>query len=95
MYMGYIGSHIWKLRQKIGHDLLLCPGSSVVVQRQDGAILLMQRPNKKWALIGGLPEEGQGFVATALRELKEESGIIANADDSLLSEAFQIQNNTN
>jgi 8-oxo-dGTP pyrophosphatase MutT (NUDIX family) len=79
--MGFVGSYAWKIRQKIGHDLLLIPGSSVIVEREDGAVLMMQRQDTgKWCFIGGCAEEGLSHITTALAELQEEAGIIATED---------------
>src|SRR3954469_7947181 len=34
------GSSLWKVRQKVGTDLVLWPGATVLVQREDGRVLL-------------------------------------------------------
>lgn len=76
-------SYISQIRQKIGHDLLIYMGAGVIVT-QDGKILLQQRKdNGAWALHAGGIEPGEELEATARRELKEETGLIAGKLDLL------------
>jgi 8-oxo-dGTP pyrophosphatase MutT (NUDIX family) len=80
--MPFTGSYVWKVRQKYGHNLLLLPAASVVVERDDGAILLMKRADiGTWAIMGGYAEEGAGFRQTAITELEEEAAIKADEAD--------------
>lgn len=80
--MPYIGSYVWKVREKFGNGLLLLPAASVVVEREDGAILMMKRvDNGLYSLIGGYAEEGAGFKNTAIIELQEEAALLANEAD--------------
>lgn len=80
--MPFKGSHAWKVRQKYGHGLLLLPVASVIVEREDRAILLMKRKSSGlWGTIGGYAEEGDSFRSTAITELREEAAIQANEAD--------------
>ncbi|MGZ8652041.1 MAG: NUDIX domain-containing protein [Actinomycetota bacterium] len=80
--MSFEGSSLWRVRQKVGHDLLLWPGATVLVEDAEGRILLgLRRDNGEWAMPGGGAEEGGSFAATALDELREEAGLDADADD--------------
>lgn len=73
---------MWRVRQKVGTDLLLWPGATVLVEREDGWILLGRRNDGRgWAMPGGGSEEGSSFVTTALQELREEVDLEADADD--------------
>ncbi|MFT3866685.1 MAG: NUDIX domain-containing protein [Solirubrobacterales bacterium] len=80
--MPFEGSYLWRLRQKIGHDLVLMPGAAVAAQREDGQVLLIRRgDNGVWALPGGGAEVGGSFARTAVDELREETGLrVAEAD---------------
>jgi 8-oxo-dGTP pyrophosphatase MutT (NUDIX family) len=76
------GSYLWRLRQKVGTDLVLIPGAMVFLVRDDGAVLFTRRvDNGQWCLPAGGAEEGSSFAATALAELREETGVeVGRAD---------------
>src|ERR1700741_3237178 len=75
--MSFEGSYLWKLRQEVGHDLVLIPGAAVAAQREDGRVLFIRRgDNGVWALPGGAAEEGGSFARTAVDELREETGLL-------------------
>lgn len=71
--MGYIED----IRKKLGHDRLILPGSAVIITDADGRILLQQRdyPKGKWCFPGGLMELGESTRDTAIREVREETGL--------------------
>lgn len=54
----------------------LVPAVTVVVARDDGAILLIRRTdNANWALPGGAIEMRESVAAAAVRETEEETGV--------------------
>jgi ADP-ribose pyrophosphatase YjhB (NUDIX family) len=76
------GSYVSRLRQVLGTDTLMLPGAAIVVLDPGGRILLMRRSDTgRWGLPGGGAEPGSSFAQTALRELEEETGLHAGADD--------------
>lgn len=80
--MSFEGSYLWRIRQKVGHDLVLVPGAAIVAQREDGKVLFVRRgDNGVWALPGGAAEEGGSFARTAVDELREETGLVADPAD--------------
>lgn len=80
--MPYVDSYMYKLRQKVGHDLVLMPGASVAVQDHTGRILLtLRRDANVWCMPGGAAETGGSFARTALTELEEETGLRAQERD--------------
>lgn len=80
--MGFEGSTLWRVRRKVGTDLLLWPGATVCVLRDDGRVLLgLRGDNGTWAMPGGGSEEGSSFSGTAIAELREELGLEAEEDD--------------
>jgi 8-oxo-dGTP pyrophosphatase MutT (NUDIX family) len=90
--MPFDGSYLWRLRQKVGSDLVLIPGAMVFLVREDGDILFTRRAdNGQWCLPAGGAEEGSSFAATALTELHEETGVEVDPADleafACLSEA--------
>ena len=80
--MSFEGSYLWRLRRKVGHDLVLQPGAAVAAQREDGKVLFIRRgDNGVWSLPGGAAEEGGSFARTAVDELREETGLVVEEAD--------------
>jgi 8-oxo-dGTP pyrophosphatase MutT (NUDIX family) len=74
--MSYAGSYLWRLRQAVGHELVLMPGAMVALLRDDGQVLLTKRADDgSWCLPAGGAEVGGSFAQTAIDELAEETGI--------------------
>ncbi len=80
--MPYRDSYLWRLRQAVGHDLVLMPGAMVALQRDDQRVLLTKRTDDEtWCLPAGAAEPGGSFARTAIDELAEETGIeVSEAD---------------
>lgn len=72
--MGYIEN----LRQKIGHMPLILAGSAVIIRNEEGAVLFQKRryPVNCWGIPGGLMELRESPEETAIREVREETGLI-------------------
>ena len=90
--MPFEGSYLWRLRQKVGSELLLMPGAMLILARDDGAVLFTRRvDNGLWCLPAGGAEEGSSFADTAVTELREETGVVVDPVDlvafACLSEA--------
>jgi 8-oxo-dGTP pyrophosphatase MutT (NUDIX family) len=80
--MGFEGSTLWRIRREVGTDLVLWPGASVMVVRDDGRVLVAHRlDNGMWAIPGGGAEQGSSFADTAVTELREEVGLDADPGD--------------
>ncbi len=80
--MPYRDSYLWRLRQTVGHDLVLMPGAMVALQREDQRILLTKRTDDgTWCLPAGAAEPGGSFARTAIDELAEETGIKVSESD--------------
>ena len=61
---------------------MLMPGAMVVLQREDGRVLITRRAEGgDWCLPAGAAEVGGSFAATALAEVAEEVGIDVAAED--------------
>jgi len=69
--------HIRRLREKIGHDLLLMPSVAVLPRDGRGRILLVRLADTgRWATIGGAVEVDEDPRDAAVREAKEEAGVV-------------------
>jgi 8-oxo-dGTP pyrophosphatase MutT (NUDIX family) len=83
------GSYLWQVRQKVGHDLVLIPGAALAAQREDGLVLFARRgDNRTWCLPGGGAEVGGSFARTAIDELREETGLVADPADLIPAACF-------
>lgn len=71
-----VPEYVKQIRQKIGHDQLLLAGACVILENSDGKVLLQQRTSGRWGLPGGLLELGETLDETAIREVKEETGLV-------------------
>lgn len=70
--MNYIGD----LRKQLGHDLIMTVGCGVLVENQQGQVLLQKRSDTgEWCVPGGALEPGETYIEAAARELREEVGI--------------------
>lgn len=64
-----------KLRAHVGTDPLILPGANAIIIDDKNQVLLQQRLSGRWGLPGGLMELGESFEETAIREVKEETGL--------------------
>lgn len=74
--MPYVGSYVWNIRQKIGHDSLIIPAADAIAVDEDGKLLLVFNKDwNNWFFPGGYAEIGQSSAECAARELLEEGGL--------------------
>ena len=68
--------YIMEMRKLIGHTPLLTVGCGVLVENEDGALLLQKRTDDNtWGTPGGGMNLGETFMETAVREVSEETGL--------------------
>jgi 8-oxo-dGTP pyrophosphatase MutT (NUDIX family) len=71
-----ISPHLSRLREAVGHSLLLLPAVTIVVFDDQGRVLLVQHTEGgTWLLPGGSIEPGERPADTAVREIWEETGL--------------------
>lgn len=69
---------VLRLREKIGHDLLWLPGVTAVVLDDRNRVLLGRRAdNGHWTLITGILDPGEQPAVGVVREVLEETGVVA------------------
>lgn len=73
-----MSDYIMELRKIVGHRPLLQVGASVIVENEQGEVLLQKRTdNHCWGYAGGSVELDEVVEDAARRELFEETGLIA------------------
>jgi 8-oxo-dGTP diphosphatase len=71
--------YVARIRERIGHDLLLLPCAAAAVIR-DGRLLLARHVDGGlWSMVGGSVDPDESPADAALRELSEETGLIGEA----------------
>ena len=71
-----MSAYVRRLREKIGHDLLLVPSAHVALRDAAGRVLLVQHVEGRWQLPGGAIEPGEHPRDAAARECLEEAGVV-------------------
>jgi ADP-ribose pyrophosphatase YjhB (NUDIX family) len=71
-----IAPHLKRIRQLVGHELLVIPSAAVIPRDEDGRILLVRLIDTgQWATIGGAIEPDESPQQSAVREAQEEAGV--------------------
>ena len=69
-------NYIADLRKKVGKELVMTVGCGVLVENQEGKVLLQKRSDTgEWCVPGGALELGETYAEAATREVREEVGI--------------------
>lgn len=73
-----ISEYVAGLRKLVGTDLLMLPGVTGVVFNEAGEVLLGRRSDTgTWSLIAGAVDPGEQPADAVVREIEEETGVIA------------------
>ena len=68
--------YVLRLREKVGHDLLVVPSVAVLLYDEQQRVLLVRHDDRGlWVAPGGTVEPDEPPEATALREMRQETGI--------------------
>jgi 8-oxo-dGTP pyrophosphatase MutT (NUDIX family) len=89
-----ISPHIRRLREKVGHDLLVLPSVCVLPIDQSGRLLLVEEiETGQWQTIGGAIEPHESPRDAGIREAQEEAGVVVELGrliDALGGPGFEI-----
>lgn len=74
--------YIQELRKYVGHAPIMSTAGGIIIENENGEILLQKRKdNSMWGIIGGAMEIGESIQETVRREAFEEAGIrVSNMD---------------
>ncbi|MEO0327320.1 MAG: NUDIX domain-containing protein [Pseudomonadota bacterium] len=74
--MSFEDSYLGHLRKKVGNDLVIIPGTRIIIENYSGEILLEKRTDfGLWGLPGGTAEPGENAQTSIIREVLEETGL--------------------
>lgn len=84
-YGGYPVLFRMSLDERVCHIPFIQTGSAIIIENENGEILLQERTDRNmWGLPGGCQELGEKLEDTAIREAFEETGIKISTDDLTL-----------
>jgi 8-oxo-dGTP pyrophosphatase MutT (NUDIX family) len=76
-----ISDYLRRLRERIGHDLVLLPAVCVLIWDDDGRLLLMREAQTgRWQTVGGMVDPDESPWDAAVREAEEETGLIVRLE---------------
>jgi len=82
---------ILDLRAQVGQDALWLPGVTAVVLDDDDRVLLVRRAdNDLWTLVTGCLEPGEQPATGAIREVAEETAVLAVAERLVSASALPL-----
>jgi 8-oxo-dGTP pyrophosphatase MutT (NUDIX family) len=76
-----ISPYLRRLRERVGHELLVIPGVAVLLWDEDGRLLLTrEKQTGLWQTVGGSVEPDESPFDAARREAREEAGVAVALD---------------
>ncbi len=86
-----MSNYVDKIREVVGRQPMLFPGSRVIILNADSEVLLHhRRKDDVWRLPGGIMELGETLEETAYREVHEDVGLMC--ENIKLLEVFSGKN---
>jgi len=83
----FVSGYIMELRKHVGKRPIIQSGACVIVLDDMNRVMMLKRKdNGKWGLCGGSTELGETVEETAIREVKEETGL--SVKDPVLFSVF-------
>ena len=76
-----ISPYLRRLRERVGHDLVLLPSVAVLPWDSQGRLLLVREAETRlWQTVGGSVEPDESPADAAIRETAEEAGVVVELD---------------
>lgn len=82
---------ILDLRRSVGHQLLWLPGVTGIVRKDESVLLVRRADTLEWGLVSGILEPGEQPADGLLREITEETGVVAKVNSLLSVRALDPQ----
>ena len=76
-------NYIRRIRKYVGHQKIILNAAGGIVVKGNKILLQKRSDNNKWGLPGGMLEVNETYLEAALREIKEETGLIVKPINSL------------
>ncbi|HUA10799.1 MAG TPA: NUDIX domain-containing protein [Solirubrobacteraceae bacterium] len=71
-----ISPYLRRLRERVGHDLVLMPAVAVLIWDEEGRVVLVRAADSGlWQTVGGSVEPDEDPLVAAVREAREEAGV--------------------
>lgn len=70
-------SYVKMIRKHVGNQAIFVPCAGSIIYKNRKILLQKRKDNNLWGLHGGALEIGETFLEAAIRELKEETGLIS------------------
>ena len=71
-----LSGYVRRMRQRVGHELLLLPGTAAVIRDREGRVLLQRRlDDAQWDIPGGASDAGQSPAAAIVAKVRDETGL--------------------
>ncbi|WP_316670042.1 NUDIX domain-containing protein [uncultured Propionibacterium sp.] len=90
-----VPEYVLRLRERIGHDLLVLPGVCAVIVRDgehEREVLLVRRSDDgQWTPVTGIADPGEDVDTAAVREALEETGVRIEIDRVTWLETLEPQ----
>jgi 8-oxo-dGTP pyrophosphatase MutT (NUDIX family) len=78
--VAFVGSYMWRLRQRVGHELVVMPAAQVLLIDDNDRVYLQRRKDLGvWEMPSGTCEPEGSFAQTAVQEVLEETGLTIDA----------------
>ncbi|SHF01376.1 NUDIX hydrolase [Clostridium fallax] len=83
-----MANYIMSLRKYVGNSPIIQCGACVFIEKDNKVLLQRRVDNDAWGVPGGALELGESLEEAAVREVREETGLIIDKEDLKLFKTF-------